>query len=327
METHQHALGIALGEESMSYGVADSDGKLLFRGVRSVEAGISREGIIENIIKCIDDALFWCEGNKITLAGLGIGTPGIIDNGLILGGAENLPEWDNLPLGGLLSRRFDLPVFVDNDKNLEGLAEFRFGCAKGDQDVVFINIGTTIGGTMIINGRLYGGHRNRGAEFGHLIVEPNGRRCSCGAAGCLEAYASTSALLNDYKTFSKQKRAAAAISQVRQVADRYLQKETAAVKSFDLHFDYLATAIAGLINVISPQKVIIAGELPETGAFYMENLRKRVASLVLKETSVFTSVVPAGLGDEAGILGAAALVFERCGSTNLHPNGNLEKVS
>lgn len=309
----RNAIGISLTEKSVQSGVIREDGNIHFRNSLLLGNFISRDELIENIIQSVKDALSWSEGQGFEITGAGIGTPGIVDNGLILGKALSLPEWDNLPLEGMLSRKFTFPVFVEKDKNLEGLAETIFGSAIGTRDVVYIHIGQVISGTLIISGSIYGGHRNRGAELGHIIVEINGKKCRCGAAGCIEAYASSDVLIDNYDKLRKGKFVASGTerSDIRQIAENYLLKEKAAVQTINTHFDYLSAAIAGLINLLSPQKVILGGELPCSCTFYVENIRERVFSMAMKETSVFTGIETARLGEDAGILGAAALVFEK----------------
>lgn len=125
---------------------------------------------------------------------------------MVQGGAENLPDWENLHFEELFGRKLGLPVWIENDANLMGLAEARYGSCIGIKDAVFLTIGTGIGGAMILNGMLYGGYRNRGAELGHIIVEMNGEKCSCGANGCLQAHASTFALIRDYKNLLQKKK-------------------------------------------------------------------------------------------------------------------------
>lgn len=307
-----NAIGIDLGGTNIKYALVHKNGNILFESLIPTNAEKGREKVLKNIKNAIQEVLNFAIEQSLEVIGLGIGTPGIIDDGLVLGGAENLPEWENLPLSGILEQRFKMPVLVDNDANLLGLAEVRFGAAKNEQDVVFLTIGTGVGGAMIIDGHLYGGHRNRGAELGHIIVDQNGENCSCGAKGCLEAHASVTALIRDYKSYLP-KRALQNDAEIngKYIVEKYHAKELAAVKAMERHFDYLASGIAGFINVFSPQKVIIGGGISESGEFYVDNIRQRVLKIVMKETSIFTVIEQASIGNKAGFMGAAALVFDR----------------
>ncbi|TKG96311.1 ROK family protein [Puteibacter caeruleilacunae] len=308
----KYAIGIDLGGTQIKFALVADDGSIIRSGITDTEAQGTRDMLINKLENCAREVLLWASEEGVEVDGIGIGTPGVIDNGLVLGGAENLPDWESLPLGGMLSRRLEYPVYVDNDANLMGLAEVRYGSAAGTQDAIFLTIGTGVGGAMVLNGELYGGHRNRGAELGHIIIDSNGEECSCGAIGCLEAHGSTSALVRDYKSFLKKSQSKTEDKiNGKYIIQKYHEHEGAAVQAMNRHFDYLAQGIASFINVFSPQKVIIGGGISEAGEFYVENIRKRVTKQVMKETSIFTQIERAQLGNKAGFLGAAALVFDQ----------------
>ena len=308
----KYAIGVDLGGTAIKYALVNEQGDTLVEFDHPTEADKGRDVVIANILTCIRHIIFYCAEKNYAVEGVGLGTPGIIDNGLVLGGAENLPEWESFPLGGILSRQIGLPVYVDNDANLMGLGEVRFGSGKGTLDAVFLTIGTGVGGAMVLDGKLYGGHRNRGAELGHVLVDPHGAECSCGATGCLEAHASTTALVRDYKEIlgSKVNKVTEKING-KFIVRKYHAGEKAAVEAMTRHFEYLAAGVAGFINVFSPQKVVIGGGISEAGDFYIENIRKRALEIAMKETSIFTQIEPAMLGNKAGFLGAAALVFDK----------------
>ena len=206
---------------------------------------------------------------------------------------------------------FNLPVFIDNDANLMGLGEVIYGAAKGLSDIVFLTVGTGIGGALFLNGRLYGGYRNRGTELGHLIIHGlNGNQCTCGASGCLEAHASVSALIALYRQLlEKNGREIPSRIDGKYIVERYKAQEKEAVLAMEDHFRNLSLGVASLINIFAPQKVIIGGGISESGDFYIDNIREQVGKYVMKETSYFTTIELARLGNKAGCLGAAALVF------------------
>jgi len=319
-----YAIGIDLGGTFIKYALVDNKGKIIFESIKATQANSNRDTVVSNIKKCISETLDICNEKNIIIKGIGIGTPGIIDNGLVLGGAENLPEWQSFPLGGIISQDFNYPIFIDNDANLMGLAEVRFGSAKGTSDAIFLTIGTGVGGALVLNGKLYGGHRNRGAEIGHICLNAKGHECSCGTRGCLEAHASTTALIRDYRNLllTKENKNTTDIDG-KYIIEKYLAKEDVAIEAMNIHFDCLGTGIASLINIFSPQKVIIGGGISEAGDFYIENINKRALSIAMKETSVFTKIEKAKLGNSAGFLGAAALVFDKLTENKNHENGNI----
>lgn len=311
MKEKKHAIGIDLGGTYVKYALVDDAGQIKFESKMPTEVEKGREHVISILKQSIFETRLIADAEGIQIEGVGIGTPGIIDNGLILGGAENLPEWESLPLAGILNKSSDFPVWVENDASLMGLGEFHFGSKTNYSDIIFITIGTGIGGAMVLNGKLYGGHRNRGGELGHIIVNPEGERCSCGAIGCWEAHASVTALIRDYKRVLTQNRKKIPKNvDGKYIVQRYLKKEKEAREAFKIHFYYMAAGLAGLINIFSPQQVVIGGGISEAGDFYIDEIRKETLKLAMKETQVFTKIIGAELGNKAGILGAAALVFD-----------------
>ncbi len=125
----------------------------------------------------------------VTIEGIGIGTPGIVDetNRIVLGGAENIKGWENLNLADRIEAETHLPVQMGNDANLMGLGETMYGAGQGAQNVVFLTVGTGIGGAVVIGGKLFNGFANRGTELGHVPLIANGEPCACGSIGCLGA--------------------------------------------------------------------------------------------------------------------------------------------
>lgn len=310
----EYAISIDIGGTYIKYALIGIDGVIQFEGKCTTEPERGRNHVIGKITHAIAQVQNWAEDSGLTISGIGIGTPGIIDNGLILGGAENLPEWESLPLAGILGKYFDMPIFIDNDANLMGLGEVRFGVKGNTSDVVFLTVGTGIGGALVLDGKLYGGHRNRGAELGHFIVDPNGASCSCGARGCLEAQASVKALVRDYmQLITSNGKKVNTEPDGKYIVEKYHEKEPEAIQAMNIHFNYLSAGIAGFINFFSPQKVVIGGGITEAGSFYIDELRARALKIAMKETQIFTEICPAELGNWAGCYGAAALVFDHLG--------------
>lgn len=308
----KYAIGVDIGGTFIKFALISSSGEIIHELKCSTEVSKGRNHIISKIIESINEINNTAIAKGLSVDGVGIGTPGIIDNGLVLGGAENLPEWESLPLAGIIEKTISFPVFIDNDANLMGLGEVYFGAKERDNDVVFLTVGTGIGGAMVLNGKLYGGHRNRGAELGHFIVNPDGETCSCGAKGCLEAHASVTALIHHYKKLcanNKRKKLPKTVDG-KYIVEKYHKKEKEALEAMNLHFKYLSIGVAGFINFFSPQKVVIGGGISEAGTFYIDEVRKRALDLAMKETQIFTEICAATLGNKAGCYGAAALVFE-----------------
>lgn len=305
----KHAIALDIGGTRIKYMLVNQQGDILRESSEATQPkthGLPLAGRLQQIIRKM---LSYASSDNREVSGIGIGVPSVVEDGKILF-ANNLPELDNSSLNKALAA-FNLPVFIENDANLMGLGEVVFGAAQELTDIVFLTVGTGIGGALFLNGRLYGGYRNRGAELGHLIIQgQNGHPCTCGTSGCLEAHASVSALVSHYRRLRTQnKQDFPCHIDGKLIVERYEAHEEEARIAMEAHFQNLALGIASLIHIFAPQKVIIGGGISESGAFYIQHIRERVGELVMKETASFTTIECARLGNKAGCLGAAALVF------------------
>ncbi|WP_300602417.1 ROK family protein [Niabella sp.] len=310
----QFAIGIDVGGSALKCGVVAEDGNLVHCFTETIQKDSGEAGIIEQIAVCIAQAAAAAADKGGTVCGTGIGFPGIVEDNVVIGGADNLPGFEQLPLGRLLQERTGYRTLVDNDANMMGMGEWIYGAAKGCSDIVFLTVGTGIGGALIINNQLYGGYRNRGTELGHIIIRHGGIACSCGSRGCFEAYASVAALIGHYQLLKQD---VPELVDGKQIIEGYVQQEDAALAAMAYHFDYMAAGIAGYINIFSPQKVVIGGGISEAGDFYIREITERVARLAMPAASEQTILVAAALGNKAGLQGCAAKIFQSlAGSTS-----------
>lgn len=308
----RNVIGIDLGGTSIKYALVTELGKVLYGSEVPSKANESADKIIEQIKLAIQDVLHFSEQKDIKVYGIGIGSPGIIDTvtGTVIDKAENLKGWENIPLSQILKKEFNCPIYMDNDANVMGLAEAEYGAAKNCTDVVFLTIGTGIGGALIINGSLYGGYRNRGGELGHFPLIANGEACNCGSVGCFEQYASTTALIRRYKRrLTKANKPIPEHVDGKMIVEKFKENESEAVESLTEHCDFIGHAIAGFISIFSPQKVIIGGGITDSGEFYIEMINAAARKYSMSGSNFGTKIEKAILGNQAGCLGAASLVF------------------
>jgi glucokinase len=303
----KYAVGVDLGGTFVKVALVSDEGHIVFTNKLPIGNQATKDIILDTIEKIIQMAIEEANIKELDVIGIGLGTPGIVQDGVILGGSENLDGWENIDLSTYYTQKFDLPVLVDNDANLMGLGEFYYGAAKGCTDVVFLTIGTGIGGAIIANGELYGGYQNRGTELGHITVKHDGLDCNCGGRGCLEVYSSTTALIRDYSELTGK--------EIKDLNGHYIikkfnEKEENAVKCMQNHTDYLGHGVASFINTFAPQKVVIGGGISDAGQFYIDMISKSAFSYMMPSCGSNTEVVGAKLGNNAGSLGAAALIFK-----------------
>jgi glucokinase len=308
----EYAIGIDLGGTSIKYALVSKAGDLLFEGRLPSFANVSAAKVIEQLTQAAtllkDEAI----KQNLTVLGIGLGTPGIVDesNRIVLGGAENIVGWENIDVASLLEKQMNLPVVVGNDASLMGLGEMKYGSGRGYTHVVFLTVGTGIGGVVFIDGKPFNGYANRGMELGHVPLIANGERCACGAVGCLEHYASTSALVRRFSALAKERHLSFDSEINGELIVRlYHENFPTAVECMNEHFYYLGRGIAGFVNMFSPQRVVIGGGIAESGTFYLENIRKVVQENAIADCAVNTEIVAASLGNKAGLIGAASLIL------------------
>ena len=291
----EYAIGIDLGGTSVKYALIDNNGVFHFQGKLPSNADVSAEAVIGQLVKAVNEVKTFAEAKEYTIAGIGIGTPGIVD-------CTNRME-----------KETGLPTQLGNDANLMGLGETMYGAGNGATHVVFLTVGTGIGGAVIIDGKLFNGYANRGTELGHVPLIANGEPCACGSIGCLEHYASTAALV---RRFSKRI-AEAGISYPNEeingelIVRLYKQGDKIAAESLNEHCDFLGHGIAGFINIFSPQRVVIGGGLSEAGDFYIQKVSEKALRYAIPDCAVNTEIMAASLGNKAGSIGAASLFLNR----------------
>lgn len=306
MENLKYAIGIDLGGTFVKVALVCETGAIRFSHKLPIGIDATKNVILDTIEQIIQTALIESFEKKLQVIGIGIGTPGIVLDGIVIGAADNLDGWEQIDLSGYFSKRFKLPVSVDNDANLMGYGELYYGAARGCTDVVCLTIGTGIGGAIIINGSIYNGYKNRGGELGHIVIEHNGVDCNCGGRGCLEAYASTSALIRRYKELSGEDNEHI---DGFYIVKKFKQDDPYALKCIQEHTEYLGHGIASFINTFAPQKIVVGGGISDAGQFYIDMIKKVAKQHMMPDCGVHTDIVAAQLGNIAGSLGAAAMVF------------------
>jgi glucokinase len=305
------AIGIDLGGTKMLLGVLDGESKTAWES-REGSAGEGEDDLVELLVREIAEA----RAERRGVETIGMGIPATIDHekGLAIA-AVNLPIED-LPIRDLVAERTGLPTFVDNDANVAALAEHLFGAAKGAENAVILTIGTGIGGGLILGGEIYRGSTGAGAELGHMAIQMDGPGCqgNCPNRGCVEAFASGTALgreglaaaeSNPDSTLGKllgegEPVDGKAVTVAAQNGDR------TAIEVFDLVGGRLGVALASFANIFEPEVIVVGGGVMAAGNLLLDPARRELQARALKPMNR-TPVVPAELGADAGMIGAAAM--------------------
>jgi glucokinase len=306
------AIGFDLGGTNMRCALVSDRGDLASHRTKPTLAHRGHDAVIADIVALIREVLR--EGDR-PVTGVGMASPGPLNpkTGVVLR-TPNL-RWYNVPLKDKLEQALGLPVTVDNDSQMMAYGEWWKGSAQGYSHVLCLTLGTGVGGGVLINGRIYHGYSGSAGHIGHMIVEPDGARCGCGASGCLEAYASATAIARRARE-RLGGRPNSAVAKYCNDLDKLTsynvfqaasEGDALALEVFEETGYYLALALASAIPLFDPQVVVISGQAAEAGDFIFKPLRERLDDLLKLRPAV--PVVPGALGDDAGIIGAAGVVF------------------
>jgi len=309
-----YKLGIDLGGTNIAVGVVNEKYEIVSKLGTPTLLPDSPENIVDRIVNVSNDCI---KNAKLTLediSAIGIGTPGAVDNkyGVVLF-ANNLC-FNNTPLGKMLSEKFGMEVYCENDANAAAYGEYLVTDNKEADTLVAITIGTGIGGGVIIDGKLYSGNMFSGGELGHMVINFDGLPCSCGRKGCYEVYASASALVRQTKIAmtnnldSKMWQVCGGdIDNVsgKTAFDAMRLGDDSAYSVVEQYADYVSIGLVDIINKFGPATICIAGGVSKEGEYLLEPIRRHIE--LNKPVNCQTKVCIAKLNNDAGIIGAANL--------------------
>jgi glucokinase len=303
-------IGVDLGGTKMLVGVLSGTEPLYEQ--REASKGQTEDELVELLVREIEEA----REARPEAAAVGLGIPATInhDRGVAVA-AVNLPLSDLL-IRDIVSERVGLPVFVDNDGNVAALAEYLYGAAQGMPDIVMLTVGTGIGGGLILGGEIYRGSTGAGAELGHVVIQADGPPCqgNCPNHGCVEALASGTALGREGRAAAESSpdsalgRALAEGKEVdgRVVTEAALAGDKTAIEVFELIGSRLGVACSSFANIFQPHAIVVGGGVIAAGDLLLEPARREVRERSLTPMNE-TPILEATLGNDAGMIGAAAL--------------------
>lgn len=313
-------LGIDLGGTKTLVGVVDRDGRILGRGKLSTPSHQGGDAIVDVIARAAETAILESGKSFDEVAMAGIGSPGPldIDKGMILFSANM--DVVNYPIAEKLSERFGVPTVLRNDVRASCYAEWKLGAGKGMNNLLGAFVGTGLGGCLIIDGKLHVGHDGNAGEIGHIKAKPNGAKCGCGLKGCLEVYASKTGLV---RRFAKARKRGVS-SQLfriwsgpdqklksRYLAECYKSGDSLVLEELQRAARFLGGSLGGLVNLLSPEAVILGGGVSlALGEPWLNWVRTAAKEHMLVVPEDRETILPAALGDDAGVLGAALLARE-----------------
>ena len=328
-----YALGIDLGGTKVLASVVDvTSGDVVASVRKRTKAEKGQDFISKRTVELASEALEQADlPHGAEIVAVGVGAAGQIDRkaGVILD-APNLGVRD-LDLRDLLGKQFDKPVSVGNDVEVATIGELYYGSGRGYKNFVCVFVGTGIGGGIVKDGKMYTGLTGTAGEIGHMPIDSGGRVCGCGNRGCLEAYASrtaiTRAIMAEVHHGRKSVLADEAAQQLKQgetiirsglLADAIKQEDALTIEIVTEAADYLGYGLGGVINFYNPECIILGGGVIESIDLLFERASRRALTVALSQPARQTKIVRTKLGDFSGVVGAASLAAEAAGYTLDH---------
>ena len=313
----KYSLGIDLGGTYIKGGIVDYLGNILVSDKVPTEREKGADRVALNIASLCKALLKKVNMTVSDIVGIGMGVPGMIDSAKGEVVYSNNLGWEHFFISDEVKKQTGLPVKIANDANVAALGETKFGCGKDYNNTVMLTLGTGVGGGIIINGKLFEGNRSAGAELGHSVIVAGGEQCTCGRKGCLEAYASATALIRDTKRAmladknSKMWEIGTLDNVTGKTAFDYKDVDDTARKVVEGYIEKLGVGITNIANEFRPEAVILGGGVCAQG----DNLIKPLQEFVNKEIFAGNKgpqvkILTATLGNNAGLLGATALCME-----------------
>lgn len=297
-----HAISIDIGGTAIKYGLIDEQGRIHWESTSPTPL-TSQEAVLDEIMACVQRVKLANPG--LIPVCIGIGTPGLVDitRGYVMGGAGQLPEWENLPLATIIADATGLPVYVDNDANMMALGEYIFGGTPRVAYALFFTIGTGIGGAIIIEGELYRGSKNAGAELGCFPWHWEGRW------GYWEDFASMKSLTERYNKLCDA--GSEIVATAKTIFDKAERGERLARQLLDENAELIGRGIAGYINIFNPDAIIIGGGISDSQPGFIERIKTTAFDHALEDCRRGVNIFAASLGNKAGFIGAGYYALSR----------------
>jgi len=304
-----------LGGTHLRVALIDETGRILTQLKKETPKGTDPQCVVRGLVeaqkKCLSDS--HVASSRIIAASIMV--PGAVDKtNAVVVQAPNLPCLNNFGLKHALEDEFGWPIVLENDANAAAMGEMWLGAARGYRNVVCVTLGTGVGGGIILDGKLWRGSDGSAGEFGHTTVNPfGGLKCKCGNEGCLELFASATAIVRmaqeDLPHFPQSLLKGEKLT-AQTVYDAGRQGDELAISVFERVGKYLGVGLVNIINLLNPEIIVIGGGVVNGWNLFANSMRQQVADRVFRSQVNRAKIVPAECGDNAGLLGAARLAFD-----------------
>lgn len=302
----EFAIGMDLGGTNLRVAAVDRDGGVTALHREETGAREGPEAVIERIVAALRGVAGQVAAGGGFVRGVMLGAPGIISaaRGTIVS-SPNLPGWRDVPLRDEVAAALGLPVFLENDANAAAYGEHWRGAGQGCASMVLLTLGTGVGGGLVLGGDLWRGADGMAGEIGHVTVDPAGRTCRCGNAGCLETYASATGIVDRYRELAGVEESASA----EQVHARALEGDANARQAYREAGRALGVAFATLVNLLNPERIVVGGGVLPAWDLFMPHAEQELRRRAFAAPAARVGFARAVLGDLAGVTGAGGLLW------------------
>lgn len=304
-------LGVALGRNYLTTLLCDLSSNIVARRVVPFDTGRGAEVCLPLLAEslrtfALDQGIVW---NKIV--GIGLGMPGPIDVHLQGPVAPpRMPGWRNFPVRSWLSESLGTLVYLENNANLGALGENRYGAGQGARDLLYVHLGAGIGGGLILDGKIYRGSAGSAGEIGHMTIDPQGARCSCGKRGCLEILAGAHAIVEKVHASMQRSGKEPAFTEIGQIIQAAQSGDVACKEALERAGTFIGLALANLMSALNPVLILLDGSSMQAGPLLLEPIRRSVAEYGLPELRATTQIMSGALKGDAVALGGVAMVLD-----------------
>ncbi|MDP3147710.1 MAG: ROK family protein [Ignavibacteria bacterium] len=320
-QNFRYTIGCQLSHTQIHTIVSNLKGEILFNNIKPFDKSIGKEVVIDMLIDSIDNLIKNSGIPKDKFIGIGVAIAGLFnpkDETTLP--FPHLVTWGNVSFKSILSNKFKLPCYINNVANAAALAERNFGLGKGIENALYLNVGSGLGMGIIFNGKLYEGVSGTAGEFGHITVDENGPLCACGNVGCLEAIASTKAVIIDAKDRLRQGVSSVLSNMVKDninnldfkmICDAAVQSDKLAFGIIDKMGQNLGEGIVTLINLLNPERIILGGKIVDASKLIIIPIMNIVQKRALEIPRRNTEIVFSNMGSNAGTVGSTIPIIEK----------------
>ncbi|MBI9013957.1 MAG: ROK family glucokinase [Clostridiales bacterium] len=306
-------IGIDLGGTNIAAGLVTNEGKLVFKKSLPTNAERPAQELIKDIYLLIDELR---NSTDETVEAVGIGIPGLVNKDMsVVLACANL-HWNHVRLMDGL-KNLNLPIAIDNDANVAAYAEYKIGSLKGVSNSIMVTLGTGVGSGIIIDDREVRGGHGIGTELGHMIIGDNFYDCNCGSNGCLETFASATAIIKYAEHLIETTELPSKLRDLdkitaKDVLDLSKDNDVIAIETFERFIKYLARGIVNIQLILDPERIALGGGVSGAGDYLLNRLTKEIDKQYFLSEFSSTEIVISELGNDAGIIGAALLAKDHC---------------